>query len=663
MSASNVSKKQTSSTSLTTAPLGARIAGGLLLFDSIYTLIATGLRWNQGTYLDILRALLVYFPLGFFLARGALRAQQLAKIIIVVGGLGALTLLSANVPWLIVPALLTSTSGLAVLLWTRDRKPMILAGGMLWIIGFIGTVFVSKTVTPNADASTQRPAWTRTALTTMEGRLQPYHLRFPQQPRWFRRDTDYTQKMYPGADTMMVSPDSNSYATIVVEEIIEGESPTMDSYEATVRKNLPKTLQQVKILTTQSIQRSDVDARVLHVQGLVQGFLVEGYYGLYLGNHFSYTLWVWTSQATFDTQWESLFGIATSMELPTEDVIGRPAPPRPHSALNVRKPVDPARNLGELELPLQPRAWLQETAALAYKEHDWQHLISIRYWLTQQNNQGRYELAQAYALANQTDGALYWLQQAALEEGFDPEQANQDPAFGPLLADPRWASLEQFMVECAQWWTVSGHQLSILTLPSDADSSVTLPLVVALHEDDSEPNSLAGPLLQTIADSHKIAILSVSGAVPLGKHAFRWSDKVDINEQRIALAIRQLKGKVTVDMQSIALLGIGEGAQTAMEVAASYPSKFRGAVVLAPRSNNANSLAHLQASVALAKSKIVLVRGGNASEMVQADSAWLARSKTHFRVEHMSELRTGTDHLPDQLEKRLPEWIQEVLAR
>ena len=91
----------------------------------------------------------------------------------------------------------------------------------------------------------------------------------------------------------------------------------------------------------------------------------------------------------------------------------------------------------------------------------------FQYWAGEGGRGGRVQpTARAGPpLAGDVEGAFYWLQEAALDDGVDASWADQDPDLASLRKDARWGQVAPFLKRCnapPPYWAASGHRQTVL---------------------------------------------------------------------------------------------------------------------------------------------------------------------------------------------------------
>ena len=283
---------------------------------------------------------------------------------------------------------------------------------------------------------------------------------------------------------------------------------------------------------------------------------------------------------------------------------------------------------------------------------------TYQYWIVQRTKHGRYELASAYARANQPVAARYWLARAALDEGLDLERAQHDPELASLRADPSWnGMLLPFLQKCAQYWVASG--LGRVALVEPHGGRAPRATLIYLHGMASRPDDWADA--QKLADKLDVAIAGVSATLPGGPASFSWSEEGARDAQRVTAALAELPPRLR--KRPLVLIGFAQGAQVALETAARAPERFAGAIALSPELRTRAGWTGMTASPALAPRGFVVAYGANelpaTVRLAAADVGWL--NAAHARVEDVAYPGVAEHALPADLAQRLPDWIAFLL--
>jgi predicted esterase len=192
-----------------------------------------------------------------------------------------------------------------------------------------------------------------------------------------------------------------------------------------------------------------------------------------------------------------------------------------------------------------------------------------------------YNLACYESLAGRIDESIYWLQEAGLKEGVSIDWSQEDSDLENLRDDPRWNRVLAFLKQCGRYWAASGTDDHQLVLPANYDGE-PIPVMVWLHGMGDRAESYVFEELQEIADTNRVAFVSVSGTVVNGPTSFSWAGSMPKNEQRIDAALAKFADQLKPKEGQIALGGFSQGGQVAGELAAKRPERYSGALIMSP---------------------------------------------------------------------------------
>ena len=291
-----------------------------------------------------------------------------------------------------------------------------------------------------------------------------------------------------------------------------------------------------------------------------------------------------------------------------------------------------------------------------------------QYWYVHQTGEGRYDLARYYAGAGASDAAVYWLHAAAREEGVDPEAIGHEPLFDTLVTDARWPSLRSFLQSSVRSWETQGQPVTTLVLPQGyTPERGPLWVVAWFHDSGSHPRSLVEPddedaECRFLADSLNIAFVGISGTTPRGKKTYAWSEDPARDFVRVQAALAEVSARVAIRPAGIIAVGAGQGARTALELAARHPEMFGGAIAMSPGKLRSR-LNELTAPHPLLAQRGFVI-GSQESETEDerartvADAAWFEAVKARVTPQTFSVPSPGM--LPLHFTRLFPNWVRIV---
>lgn len=339
----------------------------------------------------------------------------------------------------------------------------------------------------------------------------------------------------------------------------------------------------------------------------------------------------------------------------------KPTPP-----LDLPAPPEPSRDLEGRDLSTFDGGTLRGNAFDAYELKDWPTAIQLQYWGVQKDGEGRYNLACFYAVAGRIDGALYWLQQCALEEGVDVEYARQDPDLAAVRKDERWAKLEAYFAEALRWWGESGKRETLLVLPAGYQKGTPIGALIGLHGAGSGPDDFGNAdEYQELSTRLNLAFVGVSGTRPTSPTSYLWAEDPAADAARVLKALEEVADRVTIAPGKATLIGFSQGAQVALEVAARHPDKFAGAIAISPGAKGGAKLAELQPADALKPvGFVVLVGAGEEAPTVQlASTDKTELERLGARVLHRETPGQEEHALPPDFVDKLGEWYAFTVDR
>jgi predicted esterase len=307
---------------------------------------------------------------------------------------------------------------------------------------------------------------------------------------------------------------------------------------------------------------------------------------------------------------------------------------------------------------------LLHEARRAAGEGDYPVAAQFQYWAVAATGTEQYDLACYEARQGRVDPAFYWLQLAASEDGVDAEWAEQDPDLQPLRVDARWTEVHRYLARFAAYWAASDQRLTDLVTPTGYDGRTMITTLVWLHESFSHPGVKRSNLIQDVqafVDREHLAIIGVSGAIPLGKAKFSWSEDPERDFRRIEAALVEVAGRVKVRHGSIIALGFSQGGQVGVAVATRHPETFAGAVAISPGAAGGSRLPTGAPSTSLVTRRFVIAWGDADDparvQLASEDVRWLQIANAKV----LARQYLGLGHsLPPDIEQRLGEWARFV---
>ena len=322
-------------------------------------------------------------------------------------------------------------------------------------------------------------------------------------------------------------------------------------------------------------------------------------------------------------------------------------------------PVAPPQHFGEKKIDLKT-IQAHELTSVAENRAQQGHMadaIQLQYWACQINpTEGFYNLARYYSITQKIDAASFFIQKAANLEGVNYQWATQDPALEKLRASKYWEKLDSFLKKCDELWQKSNYGRATIT-KSKKDSQT---LIIGLHGYGSKPEDFSeGAGYQKVADSLNATFVSISATIPIGRHSFRWSEDLDKDYMRIKTLLKTQGLDLEMIKQKIILIGFSQGAQLSAELAARYPEKFAGAIIMCPGIKNNSRLQDITNPKSQVGKKYIIINGSKEKEknlsMGKIDKDWFERQGAKVIYHVYPEMGHS---FPQLYFDQLSQWIQ-----
>ncbi len=339
----------------------------------------------------------------------------------------------------------------------------------------------------------------------------------------------------------------------------------------------------------------------------------------------------------------------------------KPTPP-----LKIDAPPVPPKTHEEDDLTDIYAYWLKHYAARFREAKDYGNSIKFQHWAVADDpSRGQYDLACYYALSGNVDGAMYWLQSAAMGEGVDVQYAEQDSDLEIVRKDPRWNELQRYLKQWATYWRECGHRRETVVLPAGYKGGEAIPVIIGLHGLGSRPTDFTeDENAQELANRLKVAIVGISATVARGPRSFGWSEDIQRDTKHIREGLKRLESKLTPKQGALILVGFSQGAQLAAEIAARHPDEYAGAIMMSCGFMGNSKLNDVRADAGIKDRTYIAVCGkdealGNIA-MTAASAKWF-RDRGAMIVEHYFPDQGHS--FPEGYYNHLSVWTQVILQR
>ena len=360
----------------------------------------------------------------------------------------------------------------------------------------------------------------------------------------------------------------------------------------------------------------------------------------------------------------ALVSPAPPKELPREQPKPKPVVKQVLPEINIAAPAVPEQMFDGHDLAMQTSESLEATARAAVEMGEFTKAVQLQHWSVvnagrEGRGGGQYNLACYYALAGHSSSALHWLEQAAVNEGVDPDWARQDRDLDVARNDSRWPDVLEFLDRAANYWASTGIARQRLILPAGYQNDRVLPLMVGLHGLGANEEFVHDGY-QAIADELDVAFLGVSGSVPRGPLSFVWAEHARKDHERVQAAIAAVSDRVKTSSRSTAVFGFSQGGWVAGSLAASYPDSYRGGLCLSSGHRSESNFTRLRPRTGSRDGHVVIVYGGKESaHTIQASknlAAWLRSGSRDVLVQEYPNM--DYHGIPGDYWERLPEWVE-----
>jgi len=345
----------------------------------------------------------------------------------------------------------------------------------------------------------------------------------------------------------------------------------------------------------------------------------------------------------------------------------KPGDPVPEAPLDLMPPDVPSSRLGKIDLTQFDG---RELAAYAYHRfyprQDWRAAVQCQYQSVVKTRTGFYNLACFYARAGDISAALFWLQVSAREEMANAAWTSQDEDLVEVRKDPRWPILLNYLKAWEWKWEQSNHSETAVVLPRNATAGEPLPVFIGLHNMNSNAHNMTDTrIYQRLADEMGVAFVGVSGTICRGKESFAWSDDPEKNLARIDAALEEVAERLTPEEGQQFLFGFSQGASVAADLAARYPTRFAGAILLSPGADSEGPATTWQGQTANQRQGIVAVCGAGENPATVAKTNQYAEAFKSAGARVWLKIYPGMNKtsLPPDYSERFPVWGRFILDR
>ncbi len=278
------------------------------------------------------------------------------------------------------------------------------------------------------------------------------------------------------------------------------------------------------------------------------------------------------------------------------------------------------------------------------------------------------------------DAALYWLVRAVQERGVPPSVFVEDRAFRWLWIDERWDAFIRWVVVTSRYYSTRGPTASTILTPdpalalereagrskvpaeqlAKAKEGLKLPVLIWLDDIGGSGGAALG-WGQELADQVGVLVIGVGGPDRIGPTAGMWSGDPARDLAQITDALTNIPG-FQADPKRRYLVGVGQGAQYAVELMLRDPDFALGALALGP-SDTWKGTRDAAAEGKARTNQTVRIDAGaldpSTHTLARVDRGRLMRASipTDLRI----DAETWPDGVPPDIGERVITWLAESL--
>ena len=304
------------------APLGARLAGGIMVVNGLALLAETSLGLTESTKLGSATAsppvrLLFSFVLGALVLSGSERAIKVARVLV---GISAVVLpavlFSQSQPLVALLQLAFSASLLLLLFGDAGRIRMGVAfalAGAFFAVEGAGLYGIASGHHPLARlmmAGDLEPG----PVAAVEGTQVRYRLTAPG-GSWYLRTATAAHKDNALADRWLIRPDRDAHVMVIAETLPAGSVASMDRFRETVVRNMTKVAKTFTVVEEGPFATALEAGHIVHAKGEVNGQQIEWLIGLYIQHPYIFQVLGFGNGRVFPEVEPEVRRIVTSLEL------------------------------------------------------------------------------------------------------------------------------------------------------------------------------------------------------------------------------------------------------------------------------------------------------------------------------------------------------------
>ena len=271
----------------------------------------------------------------------------------------------------------------------------------------------------------------------------------------------------------------------------------------------------------------------------------------------------------------------------------------PSRLLDIPEPKEPELTPKALEFlaEIQDMDWIQLHERSDYPFPKDMRALAER--LFEETGHGRFFIASTNQFIKEREAAKYWLQEAAIEEGFTMAEAKLVPTLLSFRDKPDEAEkeereqLERLTRAVVRYWNKAERTKPRLHLPRNHSSTDAIPLVVCLHPDRLSPAFWENSFCDFMAEQLQVAVLVPSATVHYGPERYHWandfSDHFELDHEHIETSLASVASQFQEKAGERVLIGFHQSAYLVLNITGQHAEKYAGGALIHPAMLDANS--------------------------------------------------------------------------
>jgi hypothetical protein len=302
------------------APLGARVAGVIMIVNGLAILAETSLGMASPVKIGSSgppTRLLFSFVVGALVLLGSIKAVKVARVLVVISAVVLpVILFSQGQPLLAALQMAFSASLLLLLFGDAGRIRMGVAAALatgfftLEAAGLYGTVSGRHPLGRLMMAGQLEPG----PVSEVAGAQVRYRLTAPGKS-WYLRTTAAAHKDNPLADRWLVRPDRDAHVMVIAETLPTGSVATMDRFRQTVVGNMSKAGKNFTVVDEAPLVTALEAGHLVHAKSELDGQPVEWLIGLYIQHPYIIQVLAFGNGRAFSDVEPEMRRIVTSLDL------------------------------------------------------------------------------------------------------------------------------------------------------------------------------------------------------------------------------------------------------------------------------------------------------------------------------------------------------------